>query len=537
MTASLFGGGSSINVNASGSLVPQQFTPTDGQTLFTLTAFSYTQNTNSLLVFINGILQTPGVDYVETSSSSFTLTSAVLALDSVKAIGFPLSTITQVQAAGTAQADIFSGDGVTTQFTLSANPGVQANLVVSISGVTQRPGIDYTWTAGLALNFVTPPPTDVNNILVSYVLGIPVAGSSVVVNNSIINNTPIGQTTPAAGSFTALKATGTITVGSGSASNGQYLAQTSFVSGYFAAGNTAGWPSGIATNPALNIGTTTNNPIIFGTNNIGQATLDTSGNLGLGVAPSAWFSSYKAQQIGSNSSFTTNGDFFAVANNVFVDSGANYKYQQTGFANDYRSNLSGGGHYWACAPSGTAGAALALTTVLSIKKGTALTLEGATSTAGTGIAFPATQVPSADPNTLDDYEEGTWTPTFNYVTLGDLSVAYSQQTGRYVKIGNRVFFSVRVALSTHTYTTSSGALRIAGLPFVPSASSPHTSQATLITPWTKAGIGSITAYTAASDSNLYLVGSGSGLASSGVDPTYFASGVLPDIRISGFYEV
>jgi hypothetical protein len=27
-----------------------------------------------------------------------------------------------------------------------------------------------------------------------------------------------------------------------------------------------------------------------------------------------------------------------------------------------------------------------------------------------GITFPATQVPSADANTLDDYEEGTWTP-------------------------------------------------------------------------------------------------------------------------------
>ena len=92
---SLFGGGSSINVNASGTLVPQQFTPTDGQTLFTLTSFTYTPNTNSLLVFINGTLQVPVSDYVETSSSSFTLTSPVTATDSVRVIGFPLASFFQ----------------------------------------------------------------------------------------------------------------------------------------------------------------------------------------------------------------------------------------------------------------------------------------------------------------------------------------------------------------------------------------------------------------------------------------------------------
>jgi len=36
---------------------------------------------------------------------------------------------------------------------------------------------------------------------------------------------------------------------------------------------------------------------------------------------------------------------------------------------------------------------------------------GNTSATGTGITFPATQSASSDANTLDDYEEGTWTPT------------------------------------------------------------------------------------------------------------------------------
>jgi hypothetical protein len=68
-----------------------------------------------------------------------------------------------------------------------------------------------------------------------------------------------------------------------------------------------------------------------------------------------------------------------------------------------------------------------------------------------GITFPATQVASADPNTLDDYEEGTWTPTMNYAT------AYGTQTGKYVKIGNlvNVWFEIQVtAWSTTSASTS-----------------------------------------------------------------------------------
>jgi hypothetical protein len=52
-----------------------------------------------------------------------------------------------------------------------------------------------------------------------------------------------------------------------------------------------------------------------------------------------------------------------------------------------------------------------------------------------GVTFPATQVTSADANTLDDYEEGTWTPTITGVS------SYSTQLGHYVKIGKFVYVS------------------------------------------------------------------------------------------------
>src|SRR5215468_5683367 len=51
------------------------------------------------------------------------------------------------------------------------------------------------------------------------------------------------------------------------------------------------------------------------------------------------------------------------------------------------------------------------------------------------ITFPASQNASAGANTLDDYEEGTWTPVLTAATAGNLSVAYSTQLATYTKIG------------------------------------------------------------------------------------------------------
>lgn len=78
-----------------------------------------------------------------------------------------------IVAFGTANSDKFSGDGTTTQFVLSNNPGSLNNLDVSIGGVTQRPGIDYNWSAGTVITFTTAPATGTNNILVRYMQGLP----------------------------------------------------------------------------------------------------------------------------------------------------------------------------------------------------------------------------------------------------------------------------------------------------------------------------------------------------------------------------
>lgn len=83
---------------------------------------------------------------------------------------------------------------------------------------------------------------------------------------------------------------------------------------------------------------------------------------------------------------------------------------------------------------------------LTNKIADALELIGITNLSGGRIKFPATQIASSDPNTLDDYEEGTWTPAFGATTTGP-TLTYGTRTGRYTKIGNLVtcFFSVAVS--------------------------------------------------------------------------------------------
>jgi hypothetical protein len=75
---------------------------------------------------------------------------------------------------------------------------------------------------------------------------------------------------------------------------------------------------------------------------------------------------------------------------------------------------------------------------------------------GGQLKFPATQSASSDANTLDDYEEGTWTPSLGGTTT------YTQQVGEYTKIGNLVY--LRATLQISVLGTGS-TTNIFGLPF------------------------------------------------------------------------
>ena len=71
---------------------------------------------------------------------------------------------------------------------------------------------------------------------------------------------------------------------------------------------------------------------------------------------------------------------------------------------------------------------------------------------------------SAASNALDDYEQGTFTPSIQ-ASGGGLTITYGQRQGRYTKIGNRVLFEILVTIST-VNGSGSGNLRVNDLPFV-----------------------------------------------------------------------
>lgn len=89
---------------------------------------------------------------------------------------------------------------------------------------------------------------------------------------------------------------------------------------------------------------------------------------------------------------------------------------------------------------------------------TTLSASGLISANGGQIKFPATAVPSSDVNTLDDYEEGTWTPNDS----SGASLSFTSPTGTYTKVGRLVTIT-----GSLVYPATASGLQafIGGLPF------------------------------------------------------------------------
>lgn len=83
-----------------------------------------------------------------------------------------------------------------------------------------------------------------------------------------------------------------------------------------------------------------------------------------------------------------------------------------------------------------------------------------------GIRFPATQVVSSNPNTLDDYEEGIWNIAIADAATGGNTGTFAITSARYVKIGQQVTAQCYISSINTTGMTAGNTFFIRGLPFV-----------------------------------------------------------------------
>lgn len=154
---------------------------------------------------------------------------------------------------------------------------------------------------------------------------------------------------------------------------------------------TVEFADGSAASPSITNDGDTNTGILFpaadtvaiATGGTEIARFDSAGNLGLGVTPSAWFSSNKTMQVGSTGALSnyTNGSNIQtfLSNNVYWNAAGTISYLTTNTATSYTQD--NGTHKFYVAPSGTAGNAITFTQAMTLDAGGKLLL-GVTSGSG-----------------------------------------------------------------------------------------------------------------------------------------------------------
>jgi hypothetical protein len=161
--------------------------------------------------------------------------------------------------------------------------------------------------------------------------------------------------------------------------------------------------------------------IAFAEGGVEAARFDSSGNLGLGVTPSAWGSGQKALQTNYGSFSSGSGLGTAVASGAYWN-GTNWIYTINSSAMQYLQES--GGHKWFIASSGTAGNTVTFTQAMTLDASGNL-LVGTTSATGKITV-------STSGNTYGIYSENTNTATTsNYLFWG-----YASSASRFVVYGN-----------------------------------------------------------------------------------------------------
>ena len=185
------------------------------------------------------------------------------------------------------------------------------------------------------------------------------------------------------------------------------------------------------------------------------ASLNTTGSVGIGIAPKTTSSSFDSLQIGGGGSISAyyngvNGAGTDFGNNFYVNSGGSERYIFTEEA--AKAKFEQGTVELYVAASGSEDAAITWTKGFEV-------LNDGKARAKNGLLFGTD---TAAANALDDYEEGTWTAGFAFGGNA-VSMTYDANSGWYTKTGNVVVASCNLDLSNKG--SSTGNASITGLPF------------------------------------------------------------------------
>ena len=106
------------------------------------------------------------------------------------------------------------------------------------------------------------------------------------------------------------------------------------------------------------------NTMLFYTGLTERMRIDASGNVGIGVTPSAWNGAYKAVQLPTGSIVSPNNGSLGIGANIYTDGAATNRYVANGFSTYH--DQTNGQYRWFTAPSGTAGNAITFSQAMTL---------------------------------------------------------------------------------------------------------------------------------------------------------------------------
>jgi hypothetical protein len=467
---------------------------------------------------------------------------------------------------------IYLGNTTTTIGNLTlTNVTISSGTANITSNITYTTANAVVYTNSSSVGITSSALTFNGTTLTANTIGAFTLGGTIAGGGNQINNVIIGTTTPLAGSFTTLSATGVATFSAGTVSLPAITTTGDTNTGiYFPAADTIATSTGgserLRINSTGNVGIGTNSPsqalqVAYGNNgyilsqqsntlastlranlalvngsttfgasdrtyrfsNLGTSAtasdlvfdywngtaftermrIDSAGLVGIGTSSQSSplvVGTNQTQTVASAAQFNGNGTALSTGNAIVVISSTNVtpaadiggslafaantttlsSYPMASISGRYETVGAGVySGYLAFATTTSAGAPTERMRIDSsgnvlIGK-TSPTSNGGDLQVSSGITFPATQVAASDANTLDDYEEGTWTATLTPLTSGTITL--SANTCTYTKVGRKV--TVTGEINTSAISSPLGRLRIGTLPFVSGSGKSFESVATI----------------------------------------------------------